>query len=271
MNETDAKPPAAFRPEAALDAAAQDYLAARNRLMAALERVGRMIQLGLVRLPPGAEEQVATAAREALGLAWRVAVTGLEREARPESATAYRLGGALTGALGGFGGFATTLAELPVTTTLIMRSVADIARARGLDLEDLAVREACIEVFAFGGPLEEDDDQDLAFWTARLAGQEVAQLIAAVVARYAPAALAKLAGQAVPFVGAAVGAGLNLAYMEFYQRMARVVFTLLPMEAAQGRASTRRAFAAAVDARRAARGEDARFGRRLAPTSGRSS
>jgi hypothetical protein len=262
MSEPDPKLPAPFRPEAALDAAAEEYLAARSRLMTALEGVGRTIQIGLTRLPPGAQARVAAAAREGLGLAWRVAVTGLDTETRRESAGAYRLGGALSGAVGGLGGFATTLAELPVTTTLIMRSVADIARARGLDLSDPAVREACIEVFAFGGPLEEDDDQDLAFWTARLAGQEVAQLLAAVVARYAPAALTKMAGQAVPFVGAAVGAGLNLAYMEFYQRMARVVFTLLPIEAVQGRAATRRAFAAAVDARRAARGEDARFGRR---------
>lgn len=263
MTEPDANLPAPFRPDAALTAAAEEYLAARSRLMAALEGVGRTIQLGLARLPPGAQERVAAAAREGLGLAWRVAVTGLERGARPESPGAYRIGGALSGALGGFGGFATTLAELPVTTTLIMRSVADVARARGLELNDPAVREACMEVFAFGGPLEEDDDQDLAFWTSRLAGQELAQLLAGVVARYAPAALTKLAGQAVPFVGAAVGAGLNLAYMEFYRRMARVVFTLLPMELAEGRARTRRAFAAAVDARRAARGEDARFGRRL--------
>lgn len=249
--------------DALLDQAAADYLAARSGLMTALERAGRVTRLGLSRLPPDLDEAVAAWARRGLEIAFSAAILGLHGTARREHAGAYRLGGALAGALGGAGGLATTLAELPLTTTLIMRSIADIARARGLDLADATVRGACIEVFAFGGPLEEDDDQDLAFWTTRLAGQEVAQLIAAVALRYAPAVLAKLGAQAVPIAGAAVGAGLNLLYMDFYQRIARVVFTLLPLEVRHGRAETRRAFAARVDARRLARGEDARFGRRI--------
>jgi hypothetical protein len=254
--------PALADPDAVLDRAAEEYLAARGRLMAALEQAGRFVQMGLARLPMEVQRAAAERAREGLEIAFRAAILGLDPAARREHAGAYRLTGALAGALGGFGGFATTLAELPVTTGLIMRSVADIARARGLDLEDPEVRAACIEVFAFGGPLDEDDDQDLAFWMTRLAGQEIAQLIAGVVTRYAPAVLTKLGAQAVPLAGAAVGAGLNLVYMDFYQRIARVVFALQPLEAAAGRAATRRRFAALVDAKRAARGQDARFGRR---------
>jgi hypothetical protein len=87
----------------------------------------------------------------------------------------------------------------------------------------------------------------------------MAQLMASVVVRYAPNMMTKLGAQAVPLVGAAVGAGLNLVYMDFYQRMARVVFALQPLEQAQGRAAVRRRFAAVVDARRVAAGEDARF------------
>jgi len=247
---------------AVLERAAADYLAARGRLMSALEQAGRFVQMGMNRLPPEVQRMVAERARDGLELAFRTAILGLEPGQRPERAGAYKLGGVLSGAMGGMGGFATTLAELPVTTGLIMRSVADIARGQGLDLQDPAVRAACIEVFAFGGPLEEDDDADIAFWATRLAGQEMAQLMASVVLRYAPNMVTKLGAQAVPLVGAAVGAGLNLVYMEFYQRMARVVFALLPLEQAEGRAAVRRRFAAVVDARREALGQDARFGRR---------
>jgi hypothetical protein len=247
--------------DAVLDRAAAEYLAARGALTTALERAASAVQRGMMRLPPEIQRLAGERAREGLELAWRVAILGLDPETRREHGAAYRLTGALSGALGGFGGLPTTLAELPVTTGLIMRSVADIARARGLDLGAEEVRRACIEVFAFGGPLEEDDDADLAFWMTRLAGQEVAQLIAAVIARYAPVLVTKLGAQAAPLVGAAVGAGLNLVYMAFYQRMARVVFDLLPLERALGREAARRAFAARVDAKRRARGEDARFGR----------
>lgn len=245
--------------EAVLAQAAADYLAARGRLMSALEQAGRFVQMGLNRLPPEVQKMVAERARDGLEIAFRTAILGLDPGARPERSAAYKLGGALSGAMGGMGGFATTLAELPVTTGLIMRSVADIARGQGLDLRDPEVRTACVEVFAFGGPLEEDDDADLAFWATRLAGQEMAQLMASVVLRYAPALMTKLGAQAVPLVGAAVGAGLNLVYMEFYQRMARVVFSLKPLEQRLGRQQVRRRFAEVVDSRRRALGEDARF------------
>ncbi len=253
--------PASLPPdgEAVLERAATDYLAARGRLMTALEQAGRFVQMGLNRLPPDVQKMVAERAREGLELAFRTAILGFDAETRPDNCAAYRLGGALSGAVGGMGGLATTLAELPVTTGLIMRSVADIARGQGLDLRDPAVRTACVEVFAFGGPLEEDDDADIAFWATRLAGQEKAQLKASVVVRYAPAMMTKLGAQAVPLVGAAVGAGLNLVYMDFYQRMARVVFALQPLEQAEGRGAVRRRFAAVVDARRVAAGQDARF------------
>lgn len=252
----------ALRPqdiEAVLDRAATDYLAARGRLMTAMEQAGRLVQMGINRLPPEVQKMAAERAREGLEFAFRTAILGLDPGTRPEKSGAYRLGGALSGAMGGMGGLATTLAELPVTTGLIMRSVADIARGQGLDLNDPAVRAACVEVFAFGGPLEEDDDADIAFWATRLAGQEMAQLMAAVVVRYAPNMMTKLGAQAVPLVGAAIGAGLNLVYMDFYQRMARVVFALQPIEQAEGRAAVRRRFAALVDARRGAAGQDARF------------
>ncbi len=54
----------------------------------------------------------------------------------------------LAGAAGGAFGPAALAAELPVSTVLILRSVADIARSQGEDLEKLESRLACLEVFA---------------------------------------------------------------------------------------------------------------------------
>lgn len=238
--------PTTFAPSdlATLDQAAAEYLAAKGRLMGTLERAGSVLQSGLHRLPGDVQRVVGERARDALELAYRVAITGLEQDrARTDRAWQYRVGGMASGLLGGAGGFATTLAELPVTTTLIMRAIAEVARAGGHGLDDPEVRAHCIEVFAFGGPLEEDDDADLAFWGARLAGREVASLMVGVAARYAPTVVTKLAAQAAPVLGGVVGAGLNLLYMQFYQAMARVVFRLLPLERTHGREAVRAAFA----------------------------
>lgn len=235
---------------ATLSRAAGDYLAAKGTLMSTLEQAGNLIQSGLHRLPSNVQQMVADRARDGLQLAFRSAILGLDGPSRHDAAGGYRLGGMLSGAIGGLGGLATTLAELPVTTGLIMRSVASIARAEGLDLADEEVRATCVEVFAFGGPLEEDDDADLAFWTARLGGRQVAQMMVVAAARYAPTMAAKIGAQAVPLLGAAVGAGLNFVYMDFYQRMARVVFALLPIERAHDRAMVRSCFASVVAERK---------------------
>lgn len=234
---------------AALCRAADGYLAAKGRLMATLEQAGNLIQSGLHRLPGQMQQMVADRARDGLQLAFRSAILGLEGPSADAGSGRFRMGGMVSGALGGLGGLATTLAELPVTTGLIMRSVASIARAEGFDLADEEVRATCVEVFAFGGPLEEDD-ADLAFWTARLGGRQVAQVMVAAAARFAPAMAAKIGAQAVPLLGAAVGAALNFVYMDFYQRMARVAFALLPIERAHGRAMVRSCFASVVAERK---------------------
>jgi hypothetical protein len=248
---TPATAPLTLEEAERLDRAAADYVAAKGALMQRLEQAGSLLQSGLNRLPAGIKDAVAERAREGLELGFRTAILGLQPDAAKRAATgSYKIGGMASGFVGGFGGLATTLAELPVTTMLIMRSVADIARAEGLPLDDPEVRAACIEIFAFGGPLEEDDDADLAFWGARIAGREMAALVVGAAARYAPTLMTKLAAQAVPLIGGAVGAGLNLLYMEFYQRMARVVFALLPLERRHGRAEVRAAFARAVARRR---------------------
>ena len=238
---------------AGLSRAAEDYLAAKGKLMATLEQAGNFIQSGLHRLPGNVQQIVADRARDGLHLAFRSAILGLEGPSSDAGAARFRMGGVVSGALGGLGGLATTLAELPVTTGLIMRSVAAIARAEGFDLADEEVRATCVEVFAFGGPLEEDDDADLAFWTARLGGRQVAQMVVTAAARYAPTMAAKIGAQAVPLLGAAVGAGLNFVYMDFYQRMARVVFALLPIERAHERAMVRSCFASVVAERKGGR------------------
>jgi hypothetical protein len=236
---------------AELDRAAAEYLAAKGRLMGTLEKMGHLLQSGLHRLPSGVQRSMAERARDALELGYRAAILGLDAEpTKGDRTLGYRLGGMASGALGGMGGFMTTLAELPVTTTLIMRSIAEIAQSEGHDVRDAEVRAHCIEVFAFGGPLDEDDDADLAFWGARLAGREVAGLMVSVAARYAPAMVTKFAMQAAPILGGAVGAGLNLLYMQFYQAMARVVFRLLPLEQRHGREAVREGFAARVAERR---------------------
>lgn len=132
------------------------------------------------------------------------------------------------GAAGGFGGLPSAMAELPVTTTVLLRAIQDIAVEYGFDPEEQGIRFDCIQVFAAAGPLDDDDGSDLAFLSTRVAvtGAAVQAVIARVAPRLATVLGQKLAAQTVPVLGAAAGAATNYAYTSYYQQMAHVHFGL---------------------------------------------
>ncbi|WP_227271304.1 EcsC family protein [Roseobacter weihaiensis] len=136
--------------------------------------------------------------------------------------------GAAMGAVGGLGGLPTALAELPVTTTLLLRVIEGVAEEYGFDTNAENVQFDCIQVFAAAGPLEADDGADLGFISARvtLTGAAVHGLIARVAPRLATVMGQKLAAQTVPVLGAVAGAATNYAYTSYYQEMAHVHFGL---------------------------------------------
>jgi len=163
-----------------------------------------------------------------------------------------------TGAAGGFFGPAAVLAELPVTTALMLRSIADIAHSEGEDLSHPAARLACIEVFALGGRSHEDDAAETGYYGLRLAlalhlshvtsygiGTRVPGMIRfaqAVAARFGVVIADKAALQAVPVVGAATGALLNLLFLRHFQDVARGHFILRRLERSHGMEVVRREY-----------------------------
>jgi len=169
----------------------------------------------------------------ALRNAYRVGTFGLAGESRRRPWRWFnKLVAAATGGASGFVGVPGIAADLPLTTCLMMRSIAEIARSHGEDLGSTETRQACIEVFAFGGPEIEDEDIDIAYWTIRgsLSHASLTLLIRQVAARFGLMLSQKYLTQAVPLIGAAAGSTLNYVFMDYYQQMARVHFTLRELE-----------------------------------------
>ena len=84
-------------------------------------------------------------------MALRVAVKTMDDETREAPWNlSHKVAATMSGVTGGMFGAPALFAELPVTTVIIMRSIADIARSKGEDLSDPRVRLACLEVFALG-------------------------------------------------------------------------------------------------------------------------
>ncbi len=157
-----------------------------------------------------------------------------------------------TGATGGLFGFTALAVELPVSTGVILRSIADIARSEGHDLTDLEVRLSCLEVFALGGTTARDDAveggyrvvrrvmaQSLKQAAAYIAEQGFAEegapllvrFISKIAARYSTLVTQQAAVKAMPIVGAISGGTINLLFMNHFQSMARGHFIVKRLEA----------------------------------------
>lgn len=226
----DNRPPALDdRARAAIAALAERQDRASGLVMTAISFVGGQVEDGLRRLPGGWREQVEGAARKALAKSYDLA--GRSRGGiggRIATDRAHKVLATISGALGGLGGLPTALAELPVATTVIFRAVQGVAAAHGEDPGLPETRLECLRVFGSGGPGPGDDGIDTSFIAARLSitGPALHALIGRIAPRFAAVLAQKLASQAVPVIGAAAGAGTNLAFTRYYVEMAHVHFGL---------------------------------------------
>lgn len=210
-----------------LDALAARHARASNAGIQILNMVGGQAEGLLDRLPVTVRGRLESATEQALMSAMDAAHRS--RGVVPESpAWMTRVVTTAMGAAGGWGGLPTALAELPFTTTVLLRAIQDVAAENGFSPQEQGVRFDCVQVFAAAGPLDHDDGSDLAFLSTRLAvsGTTVRALIARVAPRLATVLGQKLAAQTVPVLGAAAGAATNYAYTSYYQQMAHVHFGL---------------------------------------------
>jgi hypothetical protein len=216
--------------------------------------IGMPVEKAFDLLPEKWSDAVATATRRSLETALQVAVTTIDDRSRPRARDAlHRLAVAATGAGGGAFGLAGLPFELPVSTTIMLRSIADIARSEGEALRSPDAKMACLEVFALGGRSSSDDASESAYFFVRAAmaksiseaAQYVAQrglvehgapalvrLVAQIASRFGATVSQKIAAQAVPVVGAAGGAVINVMFIDHFQDMARGHFIVRRLERA---------------------------------------
>ncbi len=213
--------------EAELDALAARYKDASGLGIELLNMIGGSAENVLDRLPKPVRAGLQDATTAALTQAMKAASSSRGVVADQKSWLNSAVGAAM-GAVGGMGGLPTALAELPVTTTLLLRVIQGVAAEEGFDPESESVQFDCITVFASAGPLKEDDGADLAFLSTRIAlsGHAVRGIVAKVAPRLATVLGQKLAAQTVPVLGAVAGAATNYAYTSYYQEVAHVHFGL---------------------------------------------
>jgi hypothetical protein len=231
--------------------------------------LGAPIERGFAMLPGGWADRVAMAVRTSLNRALDVAVQSLgDTRKQASQDVLHRVLVAGTGAVGGAFGLAALTVELPVSTTIMLRSIADIARSEGESLEDLETRLACLEVFALGSRAQTDMASETGYFAVRgilarsigEAAQFIAErgltekgapvlvrLITTITNRFSTVVTQKVAAQAIPLIGAAGGAVVNTIFIDHFQDVARGHFIVRRLERVYGSDVIRREYDALGD------------------------
>lgn len=224
--------------------------------------VGRPSEKGVSYLPKRVAKIISVTTEMALHASLRAASFTLG--ARPgwhSSRGAHKAATFMTGAVGGFFGVLVFAAELAASTTIMMRAIATIARENGEDTGTPQTQTACLEVFALGGRSESDDGTDAGYYAVRnaIAGGVTAankffagggkladkgapalvKLFAPIAERFSIRVTEKFAAQAVPIIGAAGAALVNLLFINHFQDMATGHFTVRRLERRYDRATVK--------------------------------
>src|SRR6187401_2357599 len=133
--------------------------------------LGSPIEKGMKMLPSRWQATVHTATEAALMKALDFAVSSLGKKRLLKSNDKlHRFAAAASGAAGGAFGIAAIGIELPISTTLILRSIAEIAAAEGEDPRHVETKLACLTVFALGSSKDQRDNAtESGYFAARTA------------------------------------------------------------------------------------------------------
>ncbi len=224
---------------------------------------GRPIELLGQALPAPVSGVISKATQGALARALRYALRTIPKDGRNPEARAHKALAILSGAMGGALGISAVLVELPISTTIMLRSIARIAQSEGEDLEDPETALACLQVFALGGHSGSDNFHEAGYFAVRAAmaksvtralqqmagrgvvdesASAIVRLLAQIGSRFGVVVSQKVAAQAVPVLGAIGGAAVNAAFVDHFQTLAHGHFTVRRLERTYGRGTVRLAY-----------------------------
>jgi hypothetical protein len=226
--------------------------------------IGIPVEFALMSLPRFLGRLITRATGRAIKQALFTAVSTMDDAPHPPASRGkHQVAVSLSGGLGGFFGWVGLIFELPVSTVIMLRSIADIARSEGENIRTPDALLACVQVFALGSPRKSDNAAETAYYAVRIAlaraVAEAAQyvvekglaeegapvlvrLIAILAGRFGVIASEKAAAEFVPVLGAVGGAAINILFIRHFQSMARGHFIVRRLERKYGSEEVKRQY-----------------------------
>jgi hypothetical protein len=252
-----------------------NYLENPSLVTRVTDYLGKPLQKGMEKLPQSVQDRIGMASEKALRKSLEFAHTTLHTPEEKEicleslkiesyhSRLAHNLATATTGAMGGFFGELGFLVELPISTTLIMRSILAQGQSYGnFSKEELITNS--LYIFSLGSSKSKaDDEMDTAYYTSRFAMDQAIkkaaeylavhghratlrnaeagtapilfELISKVAKRFNITISEKMLAKSVPVIGAVGGASINFAFTNFFTLSAKYHFGIIYLEKKYGK------------------------------------
>jgi EcsC protein family len=241
--------------------AAAAKLESESFAMKLAAKLGMPVEALLQRLPGPAQSAVHLSVDKALQQCLRIAVKA--HNAQSPAAVykrSHTAAAALTGAVGGFFGLPGLLVELPITTTVMLHSIVEIARSHGEDFQGLEGSLACLEVFALGPHDGHREARESAYYATRTALAQVTReavsyftqkgmakesapallsFVGRIASRFGVEVSEKFAAELVPIAGAAGGLAINILFSRHFQSLAEGHFMVRRLERKYGSEAVR--------------------------------
>ncbi len=218
--------------------------------------VGKPVDLIGDALPTTVRHTISTATAKALQAALKVALRTMQSTPHSRSKLVHKALATASGAAGGAFGLVTLPIELPVSTIIMLRSIAEIARSEGEEPSDPEAALSCIQVFALGGRAGSTDASESGYFAvrgmleksvteaARFVAERgvieegapvVVRFVTQVASRFGVVLTQKFAAQALPVLGALDGASVNYLFITHFQETAQGHFAVRRLERAYGK------------------------------------
>jgi EcsC protein family len=226
--------------------------------------IGFPIERGIEKLPAKWRDKIGAITQKALLKASEAAIFTIKDVPGEKSSNRWhKLGVATTGGIGGFFGIAALAIELPISTGIMLRSIAEIARSQGESITNIETKLACLEVFALGGKSISDESSESGYYAVRAllantvseavefiaekgfaesGAPIIVRLIAKISQRLGIQISEKAAAQAIPAIGAAGGALINTIFINHFQDMAKGHFIVRKLERAYGKETIKKVY-----------------------------
>lgn len=217
------------------------------------------------RAPDAVVEAVSQSTHKAIEFVLQSSMRSIRSEAGTAASPKLHTAAAMTtGAVAGFLGLGTLIVELPLTTGIMFRSIADIARAEGESPQDPETVLNCMQVFAMGSrATDKDDAAETSYYGVRVAlskavadalqyvaahgagnasAPALVRLISALASRFGIVVTQKAMAQTIPVIGAIGGGLVNTVFISHFQDMARAHFAIRRLERQYGADTVRDAY-----------------------------